>query len=67
LAWVHPLPSAKDKWHIDNALGAKIAASVLQNGKRGFHIQFYGSITVRLAKVIGVLPILAVYVAAYPD
>jgi hypothetical protein len=45
LAWVHPLPSAKDKWHIDNALGAKIAASVLQNGKRGFHIQFYGTIS----------------------
>jgi hypothetical protein len=28
---------------------------------------FYGSITFLLAKVIGVLPILAVYVAAYPD
>jgi hypothetical protein len=27
----------------------------------------YGSITLRLAKVIGVLPISAVYVAAYPD
>jgi hypothetical protein len=28
---------------------------------------FYGSVTLRFAKVIGVLPVLAVYVAAYPD
>ena len=28
---------------------------------------FYGSIALRLAKVLGVLPVLAVYVAAYPD
>jgi hypothetical protein len=27
----------------------------------------YGSMTLRLAKVIGVLPIWALYVAAYPD
>jgi hypothetical protein len=35
---VGPLPSAKHKWQIDNALGAKIAAGVVHNGERGFHI-----------------------------
>jgi hypothetical protein len=35
---VSPLPSAKHKWHIDNALDAKIAADVVHNGERGFHI-----------------------------
>jgi hypothetical protein len=35
---VGPLPSAKHKWHIDNALDAKITARVVHNGERGFHI-----------------------------
>jgi hypothetical protein len=35
---VGPLPSAKHKWHIDNALDAKLNASVIHNGERGFHI-----------------------------
>jgi hypothetical protein len=35
---VGPLPSAKHKFHIDNSLDAKIAASVVHNGERGFHI-----------------------------
>jgi hypothetical protein len=64
---VGPLPSAKHKWHIDNALDAKIAAGLVHNGEGGFHIHIYGSLSHRLAKVIGGLPILAVYVAAYPD
>ena len=43
---VGPLPSAKHKWHIDNALDAKITAGVVHNGERGFHIHIlwlYGS------------------------
>jgi hypothetical protein len=64
---VGPLPSEKHILHIDNALDAKIAAGEVHNGELGFHIHLHGSITLRLAKVIGVLPILAVYVAAYPD
>jgi Cu/Zn superoxide dismutase len=54
---VGPLPSAKHKWHIDNALDAKITAGVVHNGERGFHIHMYGSVASRLAKVIGFLPI----------
>jgi hypothetical protein len=57
---VGPLPSAKHKWHIDNALDATITGGVVHNGERGFQI----SILPILSKVIGVLPILAVYVAA---
>ena len=56
-----PLPSAKHKWHIDNALGAMITAGVVHNGESGFIAIFIGSRTLRLAKAIGVLPILAVY------
>ena len=33
-----PLPSANHKWHIDNALDAKITARVVHNGERGFYI-----------------------------
>jgi hypothetical protein len=64
---VGPLPSAKHKWHIDNTLDAKIAAGVVHKSERGFRIHIYGPIAIRLDKVIGVLPISAVYVAAYPD
>jgi hypothetical protein len=35
---VGPLPSAKDKRHIDNALDAKITTGLVHNGERGFHI-----------------------------
>jgi hypothetical protein len=35
---VDPLPSAKHKWHIDNALDAEITAGVVNNGERGFHV-----------------------------
>jgi hypothetical protein len=35
---VGPLPSAKNKWHIHNALDAKITAGLYHNGERGFHI-----------------------------
>ena len=35
---VGPLPSAKHKWHIDNALDTKITAGVVHNGERGFRI-----------------------------
>jgi hypothetical protein len=38
---VGPLPSAKYKWHIDNALSAQITAGVGHNGERGFHIHIY--------------------------
>jgi hypothetical protein len=34
---VGPLPSAKHKWHIDNALDTKITAGVVHIGERGFH------------------------------
>ena len=43
---VGPLPSPNHKWHIGNALDAKIAAGVVHNGERGFHIHIlwlYGS------------------------
>ena len=33
-----PLPSAKHKWQIDNALDAKITARVVHNGERAFYI-----------------------------
>jgi hypothetical protein len=42
-----PLPSAKHKFHIDNALAAKTTAGVVHNGERGFHIHFYSSIALR--------------------
>ena len=32
-----------------------------------FISMFYGSITLQVAKVMGEIPILAVYIAAYPD
>jgi hypothetical protein len=64
---VGPLPSAKYKCHIHNSLDAKIAAVEFTMANVAFISIFYGSITLRLAKVIGVLPVLAVYVAAYPD
>jgi hypothetical protein len=35
---VGPLPSEKHKTHINNALNAKIAAGLVHNGERGFHI-----------------------------
>jgi hypothetical protein len=35
---VGPLPSAKHKWHTDDARDAKITAGVVHNGERGFHI-----------------------------
>ena len=35
---VGPLPSAKNKWHIHNALDAKITAGLIHNGERGFHM-----------------------------
>jgi Cu/Zn superoxide dismutase len=35
---VGPLPSAKYKLHIDNALDAEITASEVHNGEHGFHI-----------------------------
>jgi hypothetical protein len=35
---VGPLPSAKNKWHIHNALDAKIIAGLVHNGERGFQM-----------------------------
>jgi hypothetical protein len=35
---VGPLPSTKNKWHIHNALNAKIIAGLVHNGERGFQI-----------------------------
>jgi hypothetical protein len=35
---VGPLPSANYKWHIGNALDAKITADVVHSGERGFHM-----------------------------
>jgi hypothetical protein len=35
---VGPLTSAKRKWHIDNALDAKITSGEVHNGERDFHI-----------------------------
>jgi len=35
--WLGPLP-AKHKFHIDNALDAKITAGAVHNGERGLHI-----------------------------
>jgi hypothetical protein len=68
---VGPLPSAKHKCHILNSLDAKITAEItavkFTTANVAFISIFYGSIARRLAKVIGVLPVLAVYVAAYPD
>jgi hypothetical protein len=63
---VGPLPSAKHKCHIHNSLDAKIAAVKFTTANVAFISVFYGSIALRLAKVIGVLPVLALYVAAYP-
>jgi hypothetical protein len=66
LAWV--------RYHQQNINGTSIMPSMLRfllmlftTANITFISVFYGSITLRLAKVIGVLPILAVYVAAYPD
>ena len=33
-----PLPSAENKWHIHNALDAKITDSLVHNGERGFQM-----------------------------
>ena len=60
---VGPLPSAKHKCHIHNSLDAKITA-VFTMANAAFISIFYGSITLRLAKVIGVLPVLAVYICS---
>jgi hypothetical protein len=35
---VGPLPSAKNKWHIHNALDAKITAGLVHNGERGLYM-----------------------------
>jgi hypothetical protein len=64
---VGPLPSSKHKWHIDNALDAKIAASVVHNGEQGFHIHISWLYSSSISQRYMILPILAVYVAAYPD
>jgi hypothetical protein len=64
---VGPLPSAKNVWHIDNSLDPMIATGLVHNSDVAFISIFYGSRTLRLAKVIGAFPIFAVYVAAYPD
>jgi hypothetical protein len=50
---VGPLPSAKHKWHIDNALDAKITADVVHNSERGFHMHIAWLYNFRRAKVIG--------------
>ena len=60
-----PLPSEKRKCNIHNSLDAKITAVLFTMANVALISIFYGSITLRLAKVIGVLPVLAVYVAAY--
>jgi hypothetical protein len=64
---VGPLPLAKHKWRFDNALDAKITAGVVHNGERGFHIHLLWLYSSSISQSLGVLPIWAVYVAAYPD
>ena len=64
---VGPLPSAKNKWHIHNALDAKITAGLVHNGERGFQMLILWLYNSSISQSIGVLPVLAVYVAAYPD
>ena len=59
---VGPLPSAKHKWHIDNALEAKITAGVVYNGKRGFHMHIVWLYNSSISQSYTVLPVLAVYV-----
>ena len=62
--WRGSVTISKNKWHIHDANNT---AGLVHKGERGFHMHILCSIAPRLVKVIGVLPVLAVYVAAYPD
>ena len=62
-----PLPSAESKWHIHNALDAKITDSLVHDGERGFQMNILWLYSSSISQSYRVLPVLAVYVAAYPD
>jgi hypothetical protein len=60
-------PAASRTRHIHNALDAKITAGLVHNGERGFHMHTLWLYSSSISQSYRVLPVLAVYVAAYPD